>query len=80
MRVGIGKGFVPILLLGTKDKKHFSDGGLVLFSSGNRVKCICFYLRKQETESTFLNKSKSMWRKKCWVSVYKKEEGTNTEN
>lgn len=61
-----------------KTKKHFSDGGIVLFSSGNHVTFICFYQRKQETESTFLNKSKSMWRKKCWVSVYKKEEGTNT--
>ena len=61
----IDKGFVLILLPRTKDKKHFSVGGIVLFSSGNHVKFICFYLRKQETESTFLNKSKSMWRKKC---------------
>ena len=65
MRVGIDKGFVLILLLGTKKKKTFFLGGIVLFSSGNHVKFICFYLRKQETESTFLNKSKSMWRKKC---------------
>lgn len=76
MRMGVDKGFVLILLLGTKDEKHISGEGIVLSSSGNCVRFICFYPKKQN--STLLNKSKDIWRKKCWISVYKREEGTNT--
>lgn len=55
----INKGFGLVLLLRTKGKKkHFSGGGIILFPPGNHMKFIYFYLRKLETESTFLGKSR----------------------
>lgn len=63
------------MLLGTKEKKHFSGGETVLFPPETHVKFICFTLRHKKQKALSLISLRVCGKRKAKSQCTRKERG-----